>query len=529
MEPTCVRQNLIPGTSQLFSDYLYQFNRVARFFPYSSWDSEQVLETARQVQYPTERRARLVAALREQNGDSPALEKLAQPETVAVVTGQQVGFLSGPAYTVFKALTAVKLAAHLNEQGVSAVPVFWLASEDHDFAEVDHAWVFNEEAAPARISLTDAAVTGGPVGDIVLKDIPIEELRCALGNLPFAEDVIRRVEAAYFPGATLGSSFRKLIGEILQGLGLLFLDPLAPAVREITAPFLSNAIDQLPELINGLHQRNTELEQAGYHAQVHVEKDASLLFLLGEGRRMAIRRNGSNGSEHFVCKDRTYRANQLKAMATRLSPNALLRPVMQDYLLPTASYVGGPAEIAYMAQGQVLYQGLLGRMPVIYPRNGFTLLDDRSSKLLDKYGLRLPDILDHQEKVRDRIATKLVPAELAGRLSELQTEFSHALTALHTDLRKFDSTLEAAAQKSAAKIEYQVQKLSRKTARETLRRNERASKDADFLIHSIYPHKHLQERFYSILPFLAKYGWELPQELLGMVQLSCPDHMIRTI
>jgi bacillithiol biosynthesis cysteine-adding enzyme BshC len=529
MESTCVRQNLIPGTSQFYADYLYQFNRVARFFPYASWDSEQVIEAAEQVRYPAERRARLVAALREQNGDSPALDKLAQEGTVAVVTGQQVGFLSGPAYTVFKALTAVKLAAHLNENGVPAVPVFWLASEDHDFAEVDHAWVFNEESAPAKVGLADVAVTGGPVGDVVLNAIPIEELRSALGNLPFAEDVIQRVEAAYYPGATLGSSFRKLVGEILQGLGLLFLDPLAPAIREISAPFLSDAVDQLPELIDALHQRNSELEQAGYHAQVHVEKDASLLFLLSDGRRTAIRRNESNGSEQFVCKDRTYSAEQLKAIAAHLSPNALLRPVMQDYLLPTASYVGGPAEIAYMAQGQVLYQKLLGRMPVIYPRNGFTLLDERSSKLLEKYGLRLPDVLDHQEKVRDRMAAKLVPAELTRRLDSLQADFAKSLAGLQSELRKFDPTLEAAAAKSAAKVEYQVQKLSRKTARETLRRNQRASKDADFLIHSIYPHKHLQERFYSILPFLAKYGWDLPHQLLGMVQLSCPDHMIRTI
>jgi bacillithiol biosynthesis cysteine-adding enzyme BshC len=529
MEPSCVHQNLIPGTSQFYSDYLYQFNRVERFFPYSSWYADQVVEASRQVRYPAERRARLVAALREQNGDSPALEKLAQEGTVAVVTGQQVGFLSGPAYTVFKALTAVKLAAHLNDQGVAAVPVFWLASEDHDFAEVNHAWVFNEENTPAKIELTDATVTGGPVGDVVLNAIPLEELRRALGNLPFAGEVMRRVKAAYYPGSTLGSGFRKLTGEILQGLGLLFLDPLATSIREITAPFLSNAVDRLPELINALQERNADLAQAGYHAQVHVEKDASLLFLLGDGRRTGIRRNGTNGTEHFVSKDRTYNAEQLKAMAARLSPNALLRPVMQDYLLPTASYVGGPAEIAYMAQGQVLYQSLLGRMPIIYPRNGFTLLDARSSKLLDKYGLRLPDVLDHQEKVRDRMAAKLVPEELAARLSTLQAEFAKSLTALQADLRRFDPTLEAAAQMSAAKIEYQVRKLARKTARETLRRNEQASKDADFLIHSIYPHKHLQERFYSILPFLAKYGWDLPQQLLGMVQLSCPDHMIRMI
>ena len=139
-----------------------------------------------------------------------------------MVTGQQVGFLSGPAYTVFKALTAVKLAAFLNEHGTPAVPIFWLATEDHDLAEVDHAWVFNQELTPTKIGIANTAVNGGPVGDVVLSDVPTAELRTALGDLPFAEDVMRRVEKAYRPGATLGSAFRTLVEEILSGLGLLF-------------------------------------------------------------------------------------------------------------------------------------------------------------------------------------------------------------------------------------------------------------------------------------------------------------------
>src|SRR5258708_36185045 len=143
MEPSCVRQNAIPGTSRLFLDYLYNFDRVGRFYGQESWDPEHIAAAASQMEFPAARRGQIVAALREQNGDSPALDKLALPGTVAVVTGQQVGFLSGPAYTIFKALTAVKLAARLNEQGIPAVPVFWLATEDHDLAEVYRAWVFD--------------------------------------------------------------------------------------------------------------------------------------------------------------------------------------------------------------------------------------------------------------------------------------------------------------------------------------------------------------------------------------------------
>ena len=165
MEPSCVRQDQIPGTSALFADYLYQFGKLSTFFPYSSWHTEGVLSTASTVNFPADRRAKIVAALAAQNSDSAALNKLAQPNTVAVITGQQVGFLLGPAYTIFKALTAVRLAAQLNEQGIPAVPIFWLATEDHDLAEVDHAWVFNQDATPAKVSLAGSVINGGPVGE----------------------------------------------------------------------------------------------------------------------------------------------------------------------------------------------------------------------------------------------------------------------------------------------------------------------------------------------------------------------------
>jgi bacillithiol biosynthesis cysteine-adding enzyme BshC len=525
MEPSCVRQNLIPGTSKLFSDYVYNFDRVEGFFPYPSWEAEHVVESAKTLAFPAERRALLVEALRKQNGESASLEKLAQAGTVAVVTGQQVGFLSGPAYTVFKALSAVKLAAHLNEQGVPAVPIFWLATEDHDLAEVDHAWVFNQDATPARISLGPSVVNGGPVGSVELSDLPIEQLRAALGELPYADEVVERVEAAYHPGSTLGGAFRHLAEEILSGLGLLFLDPLAPEIRQLAAPFLCEVAGRVPELVAALKCRDAELAKAGYHSQVHLEDDSSLLFLLRDGRRAPVRRE----ENQFAVRDQLYSAADLQGLASALSPNALLRPVMQDYLLPTVSYVAGPAEIAYMAQGSVLYQALLGRMPVIYPRNGFTLLDGRAAKLLGRYGLRVPDLLEFREEVQQRIAEKLVPQDLAAFFKSFEKELNQRLAGLRAKLEAFDPTLAAAAHKSASKITYQIEKLSRKTARETLQRDERAARDAAYLIDLIYPHRHLQERFYSILPFLAKHGLDLPQRLLEYVQLACPDHMVRIV
>jgi len=525
MEPSCIRHTLIPGASKLFTDYLYHFDRVSRFYRYHFLDRDGLIRAARAVDFPEQRRRQLVSALREQNNDPAILEQLAQPGTLAVVTGQQAGLFSGPAFTIFKALTAAKLAAELSASGIPAVPIFWLATEDHDLAEVDHAWVFNEEASPEKISFHYPVANGGPVGRVPLTDVPLSELRQALGLLPFSEDVLQLVADAYHPGATLGSAFRTFLSATLKNLGLLYLDPLAPAIRELAAPFLREAVSRIPELVTLLRQRNRQLEAAGYHAQVLVEQDSSLLFLLGEHKRMPIRyREG-----RFVTKDHGYSALELQAVASQLSPNALLRPVMQDYLLPTISYVGGPSETGYMAQAEVLYTALLGRMPVVFPRNSFTLLDAKAAKLLDRYQLCLTDMLDYHESVRQRMAERLVPPGLQQELLEIRSAFASRLEKLRADLTSFDPTLAQAARTSTAKILYQIEKLSRKVAREAMRRDQQAERDSLYLINLIYPHRHLQERFYSIVPFLAKHGLDLPQRLLAQTQVSCPDHMIRIV
>ena len=201
MECSCVRHTEIPGTSRLFADLIYHFDRVQDLYPYPPNDIETLISAAA-FDFPAARRAALVQALTPLNHGNPSLSVLAQPGTVAIVTGQQVGLFSGPAYSVYKALTAIKAARELTEGGVPAVPVFWLATEDHDFAEVDHAWVFGADHQPVKIGLPGVPDNGAhPVGGIGLQDIPIDALRSALAGLPFAGDAVALVERAYKPGA----------------------------------------------------------------------------------------------------------------------------------------------------------------------------------------------------------------------------------------------------------------------------------------------------------------------------------------
>jgi bacillithiol biosynthesis cysteine-adding enzyme BshC len=399
------------------------------------------------------------------------------------------------------------------------VPVFWLATEDHDFEEVNHAWVFDKDHLPVRVSVDAPAENAGrqrPVGGIAISNAPVDQLAEALAGLPHADEVVAMVRAAYPAGITMGGGFRALLKSLLSSLGLIFLDPLDPAIRKISAPIVQEALIAAPELKAKLLERNRELAAAGYHAQVLIEEKTSLFFLLENGERVPLRRKDS---EYADLRDR----------AAEVSPNALLRPVVQDYLLPTVAYAGGPAELAYMAQSQVIYDRLLGRMPVMLSRSSFTLLEHRAAKLLERCHMTVAQTLVDPETLRARVAHALAPAPVLKSFDDAAQSTKASLAKLRSQLTQFDPTLASALDKSEAKMVYQLDKTRRKIEREALRRDERAASDAEYLGNLLFPHRHMQERFYSILPFVAWHGVDLVDRLYDAAQLDCPDHRVLSI
>src|SRR5260370_11107195 len=247
------------------------------------------------------------------------------------MTGQQVGLFSGPCYTIYKALHAVKLAAWLNDNGLPAVPVFWLATEDHDFAEVNHAWVFGAADKPGKMEMRRPSIEQ-PVGDGALVAPPVRELRAALHGLPFGEEVADLVEETYRAGNTMGKAFNELLRRLLAQFDILYVDPMLPAFRALAAPALRAAVGAAPELTAGVLARNRELAQAGYHAQVHVAEQTSFVFLLDNGKRLGLRRNG----EEYVHNSRRFSSPELMARPAALSPNCILPPTIHDTMLPPA-------------------------------------------------------------------------------------------------------------------------------------------------------------------------------------------------
>lgn len=525
MRTICIPHTELPGTSALFADYLYRFDRVARFYRHDPHDPASITRAAAEAEIPFSRRQAVVSVLRRTNGESPALSMLEMPGTVAVVTGQQAGLFGGPAYTLYKALTAAKLAHQLNNSGIRAVPVFWMATEDHDHLEIDHCHVYNRRRRPVRLAARANGKAGQPVGTVVVDEPPVEMLRQALEGLLYADEVTSLIEEAYRPGVTFGAGFQRLLERLLAGFGFVFADPMAEGFRALAEPLLKEAALGSAELSAALAERGRELNEAGYHVQVHFDDSTSLFFLMRDGLRHRLKLKGKEyqiGAETFSLED-------LAQHAAMLSPTALLRPVMQDYLFPTAAFVCGPAEIAYLAQSETLYRSLLGRSPVIVPRSGFTLLDERGRMLMERYHLGLADCFHGEEALRQRVAQILIPEELENAFDDSILEVRSAADRLRGHLHGFDPTLAAAMEKSKAKILYQMEKIQKKTAAEALRRNGLADSAVGHIAGLVFPERHLQERYYSILPFLATHGLDLIDTIYENTQQGCPDHLILTV
>ena len=510
MSIASLRQAQLPGIRPLYADLLENFSEVGGFYPHPP-SLEAACSAASEIRLDRGHRRRLVAELAKQNADRGAatlahLDRLGSPATIVVATGQQVGLLGGPVFTLYKALTAVRCAQELCRRGVSAVPVFWLATEDHDLEEVNHVWAFPPSGEPRRIEAATEGEPGAAVGQIRLTDARLTEFEDLCDGMPHAAEAVALAREAYAGTPNFGDSFRALYRELLAGTGILFLCPMQPGIRALAAPLLRRAIERAPDLSVLLLRRGTRLQAAGYHQQVHFRASTSLVLLFENGARSALkRRNGS-----YWLDSRAYTPEELllrlDSAPLDVSPNALLRPVMQDFLLPTAALVAGPAEAAYLAQSAVLYENLLGRMPAVLPRASFTAVDGSCHKLLRKYGMKPSSWMVPRRALEASVASTVVPPSLRETLASSGASIRESLDGIEAGLGGFDPTLAASFKVSKRKIEYQLGKIRAKVSRESLRRTDTAQRHAARLADSLYPNGSLQERVFGVLPFVAKFG-----------------------
>jgi bacillithiol biosynthesis cysteine-adding enzyme BshC len=525
MDCRALASHKLPHQSKLFLEYLNNFSKVKTFYAHEP-KMPSVTAVARKLDFPKERRSAVAATLRVQNsafGAGPAVfENVDRLEkgAVAIVSGQQVGLFSGPAYSFYKASSAIRVANELTRSGIEAVPVFWMATEDHDVDEVRHvSWFQDGQLKRFELAAPPEQEAGRPVGKILLGAQIDEQVHEAAELLVKQGSVLlaQFLKESYNRGETYGSAFGKLFARLFSQQGLILLDPLDPRLHRIAAPVYRQAIEDRDALNEQLLRRGKQLEEAGFSAQVKVTAKSTLLFYMGcqcsaktktsDGVRKAI---AASGHGKFQAGERQWSAaDLLKAIDSTpedFSPSALLRAVVQDYLLPTVAYIGGAAEIAYFAQSEVVYQHVLERMPVILSRPDFTLVDIKAAKLLRAYNLKVEDIWAGSQEVRRRMERASVPKDVSRDFDRNHKQVMKMLGQLHDQLKKLDPTLQGAVETARKKIEYQIDKLRRKTGRAQDAKANLIAGYETFLEQLLYPHKVLQSRELCLLPFLARWG-----------------------
>jgi bacillithiol biosynthesis cysteine-adding enzyme BshC len=533
----CYPITAAPGLSRLFLDYCAGNDAVRPYYasqpPDTGWQSRLAVP----AHWPE-----LVASLAAQNpvttggAAAQALEALRQGAGV-VVTGQQVGLFGGPLFTPFKAATAVARARQATAAGHPHAAVFWLATEDHDFAEINHvtfpASRELRKLAYAPGHVREAAEAARPVGDLVLDD-SITPLVDQAWELLGSSDAMDALAEAYKPGRTFGQAFAEFYRKAFAAQGLLVLDASGRELHRMGLPVLRAGLERADELHAALVERNSALEAAGYHAQVAVTPQSSLLFLIDakSGARLALKRIAPSAAQPdglWTAGRQSYSIADLIGILDsepeRISPSALLRPVFQDFLLSTSLIIGGPAEIAYFAQSAVLFEKILGRKTPAEPRFSASLIEPAIGELLHKHELMLERVFQESpDSLAQLLAARTIPIEGKRKLAAAGIALDDELAPLLEWMRSLDQGLGRSAATAASKMRYQMNRLRRLAVNFQLQREASLRRHAEAITQSLYPGGVLQERLHGAAYYFARYGFELAEEITAQAEHSCPGH-----
>jgi bacillithiol biosynthesis cysteine-adding enzyme BshC len=525
----CLRFAQIPHISALFVP------SAKVFYPRSPNFSEWFRDEASKINYESKRREQVCGILERQNRDWGAsevalknIERLRQG-ACALVTGQQVSLFGGPAFFLYKALSAVKLAEEASRAGVDCVPIFWLATQDHDLEEVNHVSVPGLDAVLTRISAPAVGIPDAPVANMKL-GAEIEASINLVAEMLGESEGVELLRAAYRAGETFGSAFAKLFAQLFGEWGMILCDASDPELNAIAAPIYTAAIERAEQLAQKLKMRGSELEIAGYHQQVKVAPSATLLFALKDGARSSVQRGPSGefsvGGERL---DKQQLIERIQAKPRGFSANVLLRPVVQDYLLPTLAYTGGVSEITYFAQVSVVFETIGERVTPIVPQFSATVVEPKTHALLQKYQMKLADIIKGPEAVREQLSAQSLPPGLKSAFDKTDADLGRSLANLSHHLGKLDKTLIKASSNAGSKIAHQICSLRSRAARAELRHSEVLARHADCLSNLLFPKKALQDRQVGSMYFIGRYGKQFLRDVHQEMHFDCFDHQVLTL
>jgi bacillithiol synthase len=522
--------------SPLFRDYLLGSDRVAPFYEGGRWDLDALAGTAAaSLEFPRPRQELADALVRQQEGRGAAAaarraRELADVRATAVVTGQQAGLFGGPLYVLYKALGAIKVAARLQEKRAApVVPVFWVASDDHDFAEVRSTSVLDDIGQIRTLRYAPEREPVGLPASRVILDETITPLVAEVGRtLPSGlhrDTLLEMLSRSYRPGVSLSDAFARLLSFLLPDL--VVLDASDPALKRLVVPVMSCEVTEASPTSRLAHEIGQQLLAAGYHQQVPVRSGFLNLFLFMEEERRAL--GASNGSIEVRGLGKripvTDAVRMMEADPSPWSPGVLLRPLAQDRMLPSAAYVGGPAEIAYHAQIGPSYRHFGIPRPVLLPRPSVTLVEPAQARVLDTEGLTLPDLQTDPETLLARW-TRIAHPEVEEAFTRTREALEREMAVVEERLGDLDPTLRAAADGARGRALHQIETLHEKATRALKKRDQSRADRLRRTRDALLPGGSFQERGLGLINLVARHGPAVIADLLERIDPWARGHQV---
>ena len=525
--------------SRLFRDYTESPADLAPFFNGDYRDPVALAESCARAAQSHKERTALIEAMRRQavalgvaEASGHLIDKLADPTSSAVVTGQQLGLLGGPLYTAYKALSTIQLAEKLEkETGAPVVPVFWLEGEDHDFEEIASAgFLDGDDAVSVTYAPADDSGTGTAVGRMTVSERigeVLDELERILPPTDFKDDLMDVIRRAYAPGTPMIKAFVAMMEHILGPGRIAYVSPDDDRLKEAVAPLFRKELEDHASSSRRLKETSATLE-GRWHAQVQTQP--TNLFLHGDGLRTAIdavdhgfrTRDGEDLSLEEAL-------GRLASDPGSFSPNVVLRPLMQDWLLPTAVYVAGPGEVAYFAQFKSLYDWAGLHMPIIYPRASLTLMERRVARILEKNALGMPAFEQRVDKLFREMVLSAMDTDLDEAFKEASAGIHQAINQIKPVIESVDRSLVKSAEATRAAFMKEWNQLKGKLLKSEKQQHDVLRGQLERASSALFPKGIPQERYLSPVYFMNKYGLDVFSGLTERMDLDTSEHQILDI
>ena len=530
----------VPWVRPLAGDYAFNFNQVAPLYAGDPSSPEAWRDVIRRVQeHPRSRPeiSRILEAQQLRRGAPPAAlaatRTLTDPRTVAIVTGQQAGAFGGPLFTLLKAITAIQLATRTARMfETPAVAVFWVDAEDHDWDEVATCTVLDASFHPRTVAMPPLDGAGVlPVADLALDDRiepTLAELASALAPTDFTDPVMSQLRGAYAPGVKMADAFARWLETLLGPYGLIVFESADPAAKPLVADVFRRELSSPGRTASLAATAGEALAARGHTPQVVPQQESAALFHLDDRRRPIRRHDGA-----FLVGDEAYTSEALTKEVVEapehFSPNVLLRPIVQDTLFPTAAYVAGPSELAYLGQLGGVYEQFGVPMPLMYPRATATLIDSATARFLAKHDLTLQQLQPQDESVLNRLLESQLPESLEHAVKDAEEAAARSMQRVIEEMPALDPTLAGAARTVLGKMEHELRTLRSKMIHAAKKRDDTLRRQFTRAQAQTFPLGQPQERALGMLFFLNRYGPALVDRLLEELPLDLGHHWVLTI